>query len=421
MHVSNQFSFLKKQSIYLLKWTFLSLLIGSLVGSTSAFFLVSLRWATQYREMNIWVILLLPLGGLLIGYIYYWLGKGIEKGNNLVLEEYYTAKKTIPLKMAPLVLFGTVATHFFGGSAGREGTAIQIGAAIADQFKTLFKLTEKDQKILLIMGISAGFASVFGTPLAGCVFALEVLVIKKINYQAIYPSFLVAFVADVFCTHIWGVPHTHYYITEIADYTFINIIWTIVAGIAFGITAMSFSLLKGFFKNAFQKIKFPPLRPFLGGIVITVFVFAIGSTKYVGLGIPIIEAAFSQQMMPFDFAIKVILTAFTLGAGFKGGEVTPLFFMGATLGSALFLFLPLPMSLLAGMGFVAVFAGATNTPLACIIMGMELFGIEGGVFIAIACLVAYLTSGHTSVYSSQKKSNLKSRFYAILRIKKIPN
>jgi len=421
MHVSNQFSFFKKQSIYLLKWTFLSLLIGSLVGSASAFFLVSLRWATQYREMNIWVILLLPLGGLLIGYIYYWLGKGIEKGNNLILEEYYTAKKSIPLKMAPLVLFGTVATHFFGGSAGREGTAIQIGAAIADQFKTLFKLTEKDQKILLIMGISAGFASVFGTPLAGCVFALEVLVIKKINYQAIYPSFLVAFVADVFCTHIWGVPHTHYYITEIADYTFINIIWTIVAGIAFGITAMSFSLLKGFFKNAFQKIKFPPLRPFLGGIVITVFVFAIGSTKYVGLGIPIIEAAFSQQMMPFDFAIKVILTAFTLGAGFKGGEVTPLFFMGATLGSALFLFLPLPMSLLAGMGFVAVFAGATNTPLACIIMGMELFGIEGGVFIAIACLVAYLTSGHTSVYSSQKKSNLKSRFYAILRIKKIPN
>ena len=421
MRVSNQFSFLKKQSIYLLKWTFLSLLIGSLVGSASAFFLVSLRWATQYREMNIWVILLLPLGGLLIGYTYYWLGKGIEKGNNLILEEYYTAKKTIPLKMAPLVLFGTVATHFFGGSAGREGTAIQIGAAIADQFKTLFKLTEKDQKILLIMGISAGFASVFGTPLAGCVFALEVLVIKKINYQAIYPSFLVAFVADVFCTHIWGVPHTHYYITEIADYTFINIIWTIVAGIAFGITAMSFSLLKGFFKNAFQKIKFPPLRPFLGGIVITVFVFSIGSTKYVGLGIPIIEAAFSQQMMPFDFAIKVILTAFTLGAGFKGGEVTPLFFMGATLGSALFLFLPLPMSLLAGMGFVAVFAGATNTPLACIIMGMELFGIDGGVFIAIACLVAYFSSGNTSVYSSQKKSNLKSRFYALLRIKKMPN
>jgi H+/Cl- antiporter ClcA len=217
------------------------------------------------------------------------------------------------------------------------------------------------------------------------------------------------------------VPHTHYHITEIADYTVINIIWTIVAGIVFGITAMSFSLLKGFFKNAFQKIKFTPLRPFLGGIVITVFVFSIGSTKYVGLGIPIIEAAFSQQMMPYDFVTKVILTAFTLGAGFKGGEVTPLFFMGATLGSALFLVLPLPMSLLAGMGFVAVFAGATNTPLACIIMGIELFGIEGGVFIAIACLVAYFASGHTSVYSSQKKSNIKSRCYAFLKIKKMSN
>lgn len=411
--------YFRKALQYILKWTLLSILVGSLAGSASAFFLVALRWATQFREMNIWVIVCLPLGGLLIGYTYYWLGKGIEKGNNLVLEEYYQPNKTIPFKMAPLVLFGTVATHFFGGSAGREGTAIQMGAAIADQFSSILKRFQFDRKILIIMGISAGFASVFGTPLAGCIFALEVLVIRKINWKAIFPSLLVALVADIFCAQVWQVPHTHYYITEIANYSIINLLWAVLAGVAFGLTAMAFSKSKIFFKNAFQKIKFAPLRPFVGGIVIALFVFSIGSTKYLGLGIPIIEAAFSSPLQPYDFAIKVLLTAFTLGAGFKGGEVTPLFFMGATLGNALFLFIPLPMSLLAGMGFVAVFAGATNTPLACIVMGMELFGIEGGVFIAIACITAYFVSGQTSVYTSQNKSKLKHGLYAFLKLKKV--
>lgn len=410
----SKFNF-QKSFNYFLKWTILSLLIGILVGSASAFFLVALRWATQYRELNIWVILCLPLGGLLIGFIYYWLGKSVEKGNNLVLEEYYKPKKVIPFKMAPLVFFGTIATHFFGGSAGREGTAIQMGAAIADQFSILLKQFKMDRKILLIMGISAGFASVFGTPLAGFIFSLEVLLLRKLNYKAIFPSLLVAFVADVCCAKIWQVPHTHYYITEIADYRLVNLLWAVLAGIAFGVTAMVFSKSKVFFKNLFSKIKYAPFRPFLGGIAIAIFVFAIGSTKYLGLGIPIIEAAFSSPLEPYDFAIKVLLTAFTLGAGFKGGEVTPLFFMGATLGNALFLIVPLPMSLLAGMGFVAVFAGATKTPLACIVMGIELFGMQGAAFIAIACIVAYFASGQTSVYSSQNKSALKSKIYAVLK------
>lgn len=405
----------RKSFNYFLKWTILSLLIGILIGSASAFFLVALRWATQYRELNVWVILLLPLGGLLIGFIYYWLGKSVEKGNNLVLEEYYEPKKVIPFKMAPLVLFGTIATHFFGGSAGREGTAIQIGAAIADQFSTLLKQLKIDRKILLIMGISAGFASVFGTPFAGFIFSLEVLVLRKLNYKAIYPSLLVALVAEFVCTHFWEVPHTHYYIYEIADYTLINILWTGIAGITFGLTALAFSILKIFFKNLFSKISYTPFRPFLGGIAIAAFVFAMGTTKHIGLGIPIIEAAFSSPLEPYDFAIKVLLTAFTLGAGFKGGEVTPLFFMGATLGNALFLFVPLPMSLLAGMGFVAVFAGATKTPLACIIMGLELFGMQASIFIAIACFIAYFASGQTGVYSSQNKSTLKSKIYADLK------
>lgn len=404
---------------YLFKWTLISLIVGGLVGSATAIFLLALKAATNYREANLLIISLLPIGGLIIGFTYFWLGKGVEKGNNLLLEEYYQSKKRIPFKMAPLVLFGTVATHLFGGSAGREGTAVQIGGAIADQFTKLFRLHDNERKILLIMGMSAGFAAVFGTPLAGSVFALEVLIIGRIRYEAIFPSLIVAIIADYFCVEVWNVPHTIYVISEVAQMNLPNLGWAIVAGICFGLTAMLFSRLKVFWKSLFSKIKFAPLRPFIGGIFIAGFVFFAGTTKYIGLGIPIIEEAFHTQLTSYDFLIKVVLTAFTLGAGFKGGEVTPLFFMGATLGNALFLILPLPMSLLAGMGFVAVFAGATNTPLACIIMGIELFGIEAGLYIAVACVTAYFFSGHTSVYTSQIIGSPKHNLFSYLKGKKI--
>lgn len=404
---------------YLFKWTLISLIVGGLVGSATAIFLLALKAATNYREANLLIISLLPIGGLIIGFTYFWLGKGVEKGNNLLLEEYYQSKKRIPFKMAPLVLFGTVATHLFGGSAGREGTAVQIGGAIADQFTKLFRLHDNERKILLIMGMSAGFAAVFGTPLAGSVFALEVLIIGRIRYEAIFPSLIVAIIGDYFCVEVWNVAHTVYVISEVAQMNLPNLGWTIVAGICFGLTAMLFSRLKVFWKSLFSKIKFAPLRPFIGGIFIAGFVFFAGTTKYIGLGIPIIEEAFHTQLTSYDFLIKVVLTAFTLGAGFKGGEVTPLFFMGATLGNALFLILPLPMSLLAGMGFVAVFAGATNTPLACIIMGIELFGIEAGLYIAVACVTAYFFSGHTSVYTSQIIGSPKHNLFSYLKGKKI--
>ena len=169
---------LKKAKITIvlsLKWILICALIGIFSGSTSAFFLVSLEWVTQIRELNNWLTWLLPLGGLIIGLLYHYLGKDVVKGNNLLLEEYENPKKTIPLKMAPLVLIGTLVTHLFGGSAGREGTAVQMGGAISDQLTGLFKLSNSDRKTVIILGISAGFASVFGTPLAGALFALEVV------------------------------------------------------------------------------------------------------------------------------------------------------------------------------------------------------------------------------------------------------
>ena len=397
--------------VYLFKWIIICTLIGAIAGSISAFFLLSLEWATNYREAHLWIIALLPIGGFLVGLSYHLYGNSVVKGNNLLLEEFHTPKKVIPFKMAPLVLFGTIATHLFGGSAGREGTAVQIGGAVADQFTKIFKLNNQDRKILLIAGISAGFASVFGTPLAGGIFALEVLILGRIRLDAIVPSFLAAVLADYFC-QAWNVGHTHYHINSIAEMNPANLLWALLAGIIFGLVSMLFSKSTHFWSSQFKKyIKYPPLRPLIGGVVIAIAVYLIGTTKYIGLGVPTIVDSFSEAMNKYDFLVKVLFTSFTLGAGFKGGEVTPLFYIGATLGNALIWFIPLPMDLLAGMGFVAVFAGATNTPIACTIMGIELFGIESGVFIAIACSTAYLFSGHSGVYAAQIIGSPKNKNY----------
>lgn len=405
----------------ILKWITICLIIGILSGSASAFFLVSLNWATDFRTSHLWIVWLLPIGGLLVGLLYHYFGKEVVKGNNLILEEYYNPKQIIPLKMAPLVLIGTLITHLFGGSAGREGTAVQMSGAIADQFTAIFKLNASERKILLIIGISAGFAAVFGTPLAGALFALEVLYLGKINYKAILPSFLAAFIAD-FVVALWKVNHTHYSIPMIPEMNFINSFWVILTGVLFGLTAMLFSKTTRFWSNTFSKfIKYPPMRPLMGGLIIAIAVSLIGTTKYIGLGIPGILNAFNTPSESYDFILKILFTGFTLGAGFKGGEVTPLFFIGATLGSALSLFIPLPVAFLAGIGFVAVFSGATHTPIACTIMGMELFGMESGAYIGIACFIAYLCSGTIGIYSSQIIKGPKHVLYQKLKIKKLNN
>ena len=386
---------------YILKWTLICSFIGVLIGSASAGFLQSLNWATDFRENNLWLIALLPIGGFLIGLLYFYFGKDAEAGNNLLIDTIHEPKQVIPFRMAPFVYIGTIATHFFGGSAGREGTALQMAGSIADQFSKPFKLSASDRKILIISAVAGGFGSVFGTPLAGAVFAIEFFLIGRIRYNALFPAFITAIIADI-VTKLWQTPHTHYHINSIPDISFLNIIYAIVAGIFFGFCASTFSKVIHKTGNIFKSnILYPPLRPFVGGIIVALFVLILGTTKYIGLGIPTIVQSFDQQLPAYDFAIKMILTIITLSAGFKGGEVTPLFFIGATLGNALSLFIPLPTGLLAGMGFVAVFAGATNTPIACSIMAIELFGAECGVYVSIACVVSYLLSGHNSIYGRQ--------------------
>jgi H+/Cl- antiporter ClcA len=260
-------------------------------------------------------------------------------------------------------------------------------------------------------GLSGGFASVFGTPLAGTIFGLEVLAIGKIQHDALFPCLVAAIVGDR-VTLMLGLHHTAYRHTAIVPtITVMGLISALFAGAVFGIVAMIFAKLTHQINHIFkERISYPPLRPAIGGLIIALAVWLVGTTKYIGLGIPVIVDAFNIQLPPWDFAAKIAFTALTLGASFKGGEVTPLFYIGATLGNALSLILTLPTSLLAGMGFVAVFGGAANTPIASTLMGIELFGLESGVFISIACVASYLFSGHTGIYKAQRISSNKHHF-----------
>jgi H+/Cl- antiporter ClcA len=383
-------------------WIFIIVIIGTLAGTASAFFLWTLDHATQFRLTHSYIIYALPIVGLLVGLLYHYYGEKEVKGNNLLLEEFHEPSDVIHIRMAPLVYIGTMLSHLVGASVGREGTAVQMSGAIADQATHYFKLSANARKALIIIGISAGFASVFGTPWAGAIFALEVFHSRKLQVRYFLQSILAAFVAHFVCLS-WGIQHSTYVIPYVPVISFINIFWAINAGVIFGLISYLFAKSSHTFTDIFQRyIKFPPFRPFIGGLFIVVVYYFFDMNKYMGLGLPSISAAFTEPMNSYDFLIKLFLTAFTLGVGFKGGEVTPLFFIGATLGNVLIWFIPLPMALLAGMGFVAVFAGATNTLFACVIMGIELFGMGSSVYVIIACLVAYLFSGHISVYSSQQ-------------------
>ena len=342
---------------YLLRWIPIASLTGVLGGTASALLLVSLVWATDTRERHKILIAFLPLAGLFVGCLYKYLGTSVEAGNNLILDEIHNPQRTIPIRMTPLILLGTVVTHLFGGSAGREGTALQTGASLADKLARPFRLGPRDRRVLLMAGLSAGFASVFGTPLAGALFGLEVLAIGTVSYEAIVPCFLAAFIGDL-TTHAWKVAHTIYRVSETPPMSLKGLLCSAVAGAVFGLVGMFFARSVHALGHLFKKhIGWAPLRPFVGGIFVALAVFALGTTRYIGLGIPTILEAFGGRQPPWEWVLKLLFTVVTLGAGFKGGEVTPLFFIGATLGNAMSYLLPLPPSLLAGIGFRCRFRG----------------------------------------------------------------
>ena len=392
---------------FILKWTLLASFVAMLAGTASAAFLWALDWAGTTRDAHLQMIWALPLVGFSVGWVYHQLGRDVEAGNNLLIDEIHDPQKIVPLRMAPLILFSTIASHVFGASVGREGTAVQMGGSLADQLSHIFKFNKDERRLVLMAGMSAGFAAVFGTPLAGAVFALEVLAVGRLRYDALWPCALAALVADQVCLW-WGIEHTAYAVGNIPHASVWLITAVAIVGAACGVTGQMFAksthVLSAWMKS---QVSYAPLRPLLGGIVVVLLIEYLDFARYMGLGIPVIQEAFIHPLAWTDAAGKFVLTVLSLGAGFKGGEVTPLFFIGATLGNTLAGWLDVPFALMAAVGFVAVFAGAANTPLACTLMAIELFGSQIGIYALIGCVLSYSFSGRSGIYRAQLKTNVK--------------
>lgn len=401
---------------HLLQSTLLVLPVALLAGSASALFLWALDHVTRLRGENPWLLWLLPVGGFAVGWVYHHCGKKSDAGHNLIMEEIHTPGGGVPARMAPLVLSGTLLTHLCGGSAGREGTAVQMGGSLAGLFGRIAKVSADNRRVLLLAGVAAGFGSVFGTPLAGAIFALEVLVVGQIRYDALIPVLVAGLVGDFTCS-LWGIHHTPYPIAFGATgpgHPPVNIALlgqVVLAAMVFGLVSQGFAGLTHLIKRTFARLlPYAPLRPAVGGVLVIALVALVGTRDYLGLGVTspdpgavtLLSAFTAGGATPWSWWWKLLFTAVTLGSGFKGGEVTPLFFIGATLGHTLALLLGAPVDLFAALGFLALFAGATNTPLACTVMGLELFGATHAVYFATACFIAYLFSGHSGIYSAQR-------------------
>ena len=399
-------SFLKAVR-YFVKWSLLASLIALMAGTASSLLLLTLDWATNTRTEHRWLIWLLPVGGFVVGWFYLRFGQQVEGGNNLLIDEIHDPKKTIPLRMAPFVFLGTAISQLLGASVGREGTAVQMAGALADQITHVLKLTHEDRRLVLMAGISAGFSSVFGTPMAGWVFGIEVLTTGRMRYEAIFPCVLAAVIANQ-VGDLWGVHHTLYLSGAVPPLSLWSFVATMIAGIAFGLTGQLFAKSTHSLSGQMKKrIAYAPMRPVVGGAIIAACVWWFSADRYIGLGIPTIVSAFEQPMPLYDFLCKIVFTVASLGAGFKGGEVTPLFYIGATLGNALAQVMHMPITLMAALGFVAVFGGAANTPIAATFMAMELFGAEIGIYAAIASVMSYLCSGNSGIYKTQRSGHAK--------------
>lgn len=393
------------------KWFPIIVIASLLIGSTSALFLWSLDLVTKFRLEQPWLLFCLPLIGGCIALLYEYTKTSLSNGNSYILQSFFREdledkKPAITFLLTPLVLIGTLLTHLGGGSAGREGTAVQMGASIASQFNKWTSLDKNQQRLLTCIGISAGFAGVFGTPLAASIFAIEFFGFRKTKWFYIIPCLLSAYLAHFTCVG-WGIQHAEYAIISFNNYSISTISWIGFSGITFGLAAMLYIQSGILFSSFFSKIKSPILKPIIGGGLIVVFVYFTHQEKMTGLGLQTISDAFVHQQGSIDFLIKLLLSSFTLSAGFKGGEVTPLFFIGAVLGSALIAYIPLPISLLAGLGLIAVFAGATHCVLSAILLGIELYGIEYSYYIMLATVIAYLVSGSKNIYEGRPMGKIK--------------
>ena len=385
-----------------LGWLSLCGMVASIVAVAVVVFLYLLDAVTVLRFAHPWLLFLLPLAGIGLYFLYEKWGKNTSLGMQLIYNKIQNPNHEVPHRLAGFILLSTLITHLFGGSAGREGTALQMGGGLANSLGRSLGLAENQHRILLRMGISAGFGAVFGTPLTGTIFAIEILVVNKIDYKAIVPCLVSAFLAHWACMAL-GVVHTPYHVTPPTNlpyfFSFSGLLFCkiVVASICFGLVANLFSGLQESIKTQSKKhIKIAYLIPFVGGLLLIVLTYFLDTKSYLGLGVnspnlqdaSIVSSFRPEGVRPFSWFWKLFFTAITLGTGFRGGEVTPLFFIGASLGNILGAFSHSPPDLMAALGFVAVFAGTNKTPLAGSIMGIELFGFPFLIYYLSTCFIA---------------------------------
>ena len=393
-----------------LKWVAIALVSGVVIGVAGTAFHLAIGWAEQTRDTVQWIPLLLPAGGLLIVFLYHIAGMDTDPGTDLVLFSV-RSKSQVSWKTAPLIFAATVITHLLGGSAGREGAALQLGGSLGSVLGRLFRLDIKDMHIITLCGMSAGFSALFGTPMAAAIFAMEVVSVGVMYYAALVPCVLAALVASQISfaagSHATAFPLAESVVPEISAAGVAQVV--ILAALC---ALVSILVCLVFHKTSLLYRKFlrnPYLRIAVGGILVIGLAMLLGTRDYLGAGMPVIQRAINGEARPEAFILKLLFTALTLGAGFKGGEIVPSFFIGATFGCIAAGFLGLPPEFAAALGLAAVFCGVTNCPVSSFVLSMELFGAQGALYFLLAVSVSYALSGYYGLYSKQKILYSKTR------------
>lgn len=398
-----------------IKWIILATLTGGIGGLVGTFFNKCIMYATRIRNKNEWIILLLPLGGLLIVFLYRICKMDKNSGTNNVIKSVRSEEK-VPFALAPLIFVGTVITHLFGGSAGREGAALQLGGSIGEMTGRFLKLSENDMHVVRLCGMSTVFSALFGTPLTATIFALEVISVGIIHYSAFIPCLLSAVLAYKISL-IFGIIHETFLLTFTPFLSMTTFFKTILIGIICAVVSILFCVsIFGTNKLFVKFLKNPYIRVFVGGLIIVVLTYALGTTDYNGTGMHVIETAvFQGKAVPYAFLLKILFTAVTIGCGFKGGEIVPTLFIGATLGCTAGHLIGFYPPFAAALGMVGMFCGVVNCPIAAIMLSVEMFGSDGLVLFAAVAAVSYMMSGYYGLYSGQKivYSKLRTEFIDI--------
>ena len=392
-----------------IKWTAAAAVIGAACGLVGTLFHFGVHEVTAFRGTHPWVLYLLPLAGLVIVGFYKLTGTD-GLGTDDIIDAVHQGK-LLPILLLPAIFFGTILTHLCGGSAGREGAALQMGGTIGQYLGRHFQLDDRDLRVATLAGMAAFFSALFGTPLAATVFAIMVISIGVIYHVALYPSLLAALVAYGVSIHL-GVEPTRFAVS-VPEQTVGMFVRVALLGVLCALVSILFCQVMHGAGHLMKRIRNPWLRVVCGGAAIIVLTLIFG-TDYNGAGMEIVTAAVEQGTVavPWAFLLKLIFTAITLAAGFKGGEVVPSFFVGATFGCTAAPLLGLPAGFGAAVGLAAVFCGVTTCPLASTLLAVELFGAEGLLYFALACCLSYMLSGYQGLYSSQTilYSKLKAQF-----------